>query len=238
MAAVVAAGAPDALIEHATHDLIPGDITGAALALSRYALSYPPGTVHLVVVDPGVGTERRALAAEIDGRLFVAPDNGVLSRVLRAGAAFVAVRLDDTGADSATFHGRDVFAPAAARLAAGETLARLGEPLQNPLALDLPEPARHEDGIYGEVLHVDRFGNLITNVPAEWVRAAGDAWLGFRRVGPLRRTYGDVPDGELLALIGSLDLLEISVRNGSAADRIPAGRGAPVYIEPSAHGAD
>ena len=230
MAGVIAAGAPDALVEHASHEIAPGDVPGAALALSRYALLYPAGTVHLVVVDPGVGTARRALAAEVDGRFFVAPDNGVLTRVLAADARIVELPTED--AASSTFHGRDVFAPAAARLAAGETFASLGAPAMDPVRLDPAPPARHEDGVYGEVQHVDRFGNLITNIPEAWAREAGEVWLGFTRVGPLRRTYGDVPEGELVALIGSMEVLEVSVRNGSAADRIPAGRGAPVYLEP------
>lgn len=232
MAGVVAAAAPDALVEHASHDLAPGDVFGAALALSRYALRYPPGTVHLVVVDPGVGTERRALAAELDGRFIVAPDNGVLTLVAGAGDPVRFVRLADRPAASPTFHGRDVFAPAAGRLAAGAALDEIGEPIDDPLFLSIPDPSRHEEGIYGVVLHVDRFGNLITNIPESWLEGAGDVWMGFARVGPLRRTYGDVLEGEPLALVGSLGLLEVSVRNGSAAGRLSAGRGAPVYIEP------
>ncbi|MBW3552101.1 MAG: SAM-dependent chlorinase/fluorinase [Gemmatimonadetes bacterium] len=232
MAGVVAAAAPDALVEHASHDLAPGDVFGAALALSRYALRYPPGTVHLVVVDPGVGTERRALAAELDGRFLVAPDNGLLTLVVGADGPGRFVRLADRPAASPTFHGRDVFAPAAGRLAAGGALDELGEPIDDPVLLPIPDPSRHDEGIYGVVLHVDRFGNLITNIPESWLAGAGDVWMGFARVGPLRRTYGDVLEGEPLALVGSLGLLEVSVRNGSAAGRLSAGRGAPVYIEP------
>lgn len=232
MAGVVAAAAPDALVEHASHQIEPGDVFGAALALSRYALRYPPGTVHLVVVDPGVGTERRALAAEVEGRFLVAPDNGVLTLVAGTDAPGRFVRLEDRPEASPTFHGRDLFAPAAGRLAAGAALEELGPAVEDPLLLPMPEPSRHDEGIYGVVLHVDRFGNLITNVPGSWVEGAGDVWMGFARVGPLRRTYGNVFDGEPLALVGSLGLLEISVRNGSAAARLSAGRGAPVYIEP------
>ena len=231
MAAVIAAGAPDALVEHASHEIAPGDVFGAALALRRYALRYPAGTVHLVVVDPGVGTARRALAAEIDGRLFVAPDNGVLTLVLREGGSIRAVRLPDEDARSATFHGRDVFAPAAARLAAGTTLDELGEPLDTPVLLAVPEATRRDEGIEGEVLHADRYGNLITNVPGDWLGPEVVVWLDGRRVGPVRRTYGDVAEGGVLALVGSLGLLEVSVRDGSAADRLSAGRGAPVRVE-------
>lgn len=231
MAAVVAGAAPDALIEPATHDVPPGDVFGAALALSRYATRYPPGTVHLVVVDPGVGTERRAIAVEVDGRLFVAPDNGVLTLVLRDGGPARIVQLPDGGAASATFHGRDVFAPAAGRLAAGEGLEELGTPVTDPVLLTVPEPARQEEGIYGEVLQVDRYGNLITNIPGDWLEGEAEVWIGFARVGAVRRTYGDVAAGEPVALIGSLGLLELSVRNGRAADRLSAGRGAPVFVD-------
>ncbi|HUG42114.1 MAG TPA: SAM-dependent chlorinase/fluorinase [Longimicrobiales bacterium] len=232
MAGVIASAAPQAIVEHAAHDVAAGDLFGAALALSRYAHLYPAGTVHLVVVDPGVGTTRRALAAELGGRFFVAPDNGVLTLVLRDAASARLVRLSDRDAPSATFHGRDVFAPAAGRLAAGTPLEELGPAVDDPVLLELPAPARHPDGVYGEVLHVDRFGNLITNIPAAWARSAGEVWLGFARVGPLRTTYGDVGDGEPLAVVGSLGLLEVCVRNGSAAHRLSAGRGAPVYMEP------
>lgn len=274
MAGVVAAAAPAAAVEHAAHDIAPGDIFGAALALVRYALLYPPGTVHLIVVDPGVGTGRRAIAATIEGRHFVAPDNGVLTLVLRdaADARVVAVERAGRGRDAApTFHGRDIFAPAAAYLARGEPLDGLGPAIRDPVTLEIPAPSRGgqatpagqggrgeqrrvEPSAQGEVLHVDRFGNLITNIPAAWVSAGGgghgdgdagpggrDAGRGERErrvrvrvggvdVGPVRRTYGDVDRGELVALIGSLDLLEVSVRDGSAARRLDANRGSAVEL--------
>jgi len=260
MAGVIAAVAPAALVEHASHEIPPGDIGAAALALSRYAFLYPPGTVHLVVVDPGVGTDRRALAARIDGRFFVAPDNGVLTRVLEprpgetgvagatgatgaTGAALVELvelveldpgRLDLTEPLSDTFHGRDLFAPAAARLARGDALEFLGHAFSgNPALLPWPRPERSDARIIGAVIQVDRFGNLITNIAASWLVGAGS---GTRvevegvSAGELRRTYGDVAPGELLALRGSLGLLEVSVRDGSAADRLEAGRGARVTV--------
>ena len=230
MAGVVAAAAPGALIEHAAHDIAPGDIFGAALALSRYAALYPAGTVHLVVVDPGVGTGRRALAAASKGRFYVAPDNGVLTFILRDDRDARLIHLPDGDAASATFHGRDIFAPAAGRIAAGADPDGMGTPAEDPVRLPVPEPVREGDRIHGVVLHVDRYGNLITNIPGDWMPAGGEVWLGFARAGPLRRTYGDVAEGESVALIGSLGLLEVSVRNGSAADRLSAARGAPVFV--------
>lgn len=246
MAGVMAATAPGALLEHAAHDIPPGDVFGAALALSRYATLYPPGTVHLVVVDPGVGTARRALAATLDERHYVAPDNGVLTRVIRAAASTRIVQVGPpAGTDpSATFHGRDVFAPAAARLARGDALEDLGVPVDDPVLLAWPEPARQGVGprpdggvganelVEGAVIQVDRFGNLITNVPGPWVvgRAVGPVVVQGTEVGAVRRTYGDVESGGLVALVGSLGLLEVSVRDGSAADRLGAGRGARVTV--------
>lgn len=238
MAGVIAAAAPAARIESASHDIPPGHIRTAALTLSRYAFLYPEETVHLVVVDPGVGTDRRALAGRIDGRYFVAPDNGVLSRVLHEArdVELVALRPDPhTAADgserrtSATFHGRDVFAPAAGRLASGSTLESLGSPVTDPVRLPLPGPTRAGDEVSGEVIEVDRFGNLVTSIPESWI-PGGRVYVEGRGVGPVRRTYGDVGEGELLALVGSLGLLEVSVRDGSAADRLDVGRGARVTV--------
>lgn len=240
MAGVIAAVAPGAVIDHASHAIPQGDVIGAALSLSRYAFLYPEGTVHLVVVDPGVGTRRRALAGVADGRCFVAPDNGVLTRVLRAAGEWRLVELgesvarsDRPGGTSNTFHGRDLFAPAAARLARGEALEALGAHVSDPVLLPLPEPVRDSAGIRGEVIQVDRFGNLVTNIPGSWLEevSSPEVRVGGQRAGPFTRTYGDVEPGSLLTLVGSLGLLEVSVRDGSAADRLDAGRGASVTID-------
>jgi S-adenosylmethionine hydrolase len=232
MAGVVASASPDAVIDHASHAVAQGDVLGAALALSRYAGLYPEGTVHLVVVDPGVGTARRAIAARVDGRFYVAPDNGVLTRVLSEGTdrALVSIAVPDDLGVSPTFHGRDVFAPAAARLARGDALESLGSPLRDPVMLPLPEPERRGDCLKGEVIQVDRFGNLISNIPGRWLEKHMVQVAGMD-AGPVRRTYADVAPGELVAVVGSLGLLEVSVRDGNAADRLGADRGAPVSAD-------
>lgn len=233
MAAVVASGAPDAWVEHASHDIRPGDVHGAALALSRYCRLYPAGTVHVVVVDPGVGTERRPLAARVDDRFYVAPDNGVLGLVLQGAERTRLVEVTDPGileGASATFHGRDIFAPAAAHLARGEPLDSLGEPVHDPVLLPMPQPRRSDADITGEVVGVDRFGNLVTNVPARWLKAAVHVEVAGQDVGPLRTTYGDVSPGEVLALVGSMGVLEVSVRDGNAAARLGVDRGAGVTV--------
>ncbi len=237
VAGVIVAAAPDVVVETASHDLAQGDIFGAALALSRYARLYPEGTIHVIVVDPGVGSERRAVAASVDGRRYVAPDNGALTFMLRGAVRALLVELPTPGRGpageiSTTFHGRDVFAPAAARLARGERLETLGPPVHDPVLLAVPEPRRDGDRVTGEVIHADRFGNLVTDIPAGWLRAGARVRVEGRDAGPVRKTYGDVAHGELVALVGSIDLLEISVRNGSAADQLEAGRGARVTVFP------
>ncbi len=235
MSGVIATAAPSAVIDLASHDISQGDVFAAALALSRYAALYPEGSVHVVVVDPGVGTERRAIAARIDGHYYVAPDNGVLTFVLRGATHVRIVSLPTpprgpAGQVSATFHGRDVFAPAAGRIAAGEPLEELGDPVHDPVLLTVTEPRRDGSRIEGQVMHADAFGNLITDIPAAWLSPGVRVRVGAHEVGPLRRTYGDVARGEPVALVGSLGLLEVSVRNGSAAARLEAGRGARVTV--------
>lgn len=231
MKGVIASALPRAIIDDVAHDLPAGDVEAAAWALGAYWRRYPEGTVHVVVVDPGVGTARDALAIEADGRLLVGPDNGVLSWALRDAAHLGAMRSivppDDT-AVSATFHGRDLFAPAAARLAAGEPIDALGPRASALVRLPWPEPVHHADGVDGVVLHVDRYGNLITNIPVadateECIVRVGSVEL------ELRRTYGDVAPGELMTHVGSRGLLEIALRGGSAAERL-GGKGRAVYV--------
>lgn len=233
MAGVVAAAAPDVVIEHASHDIAHGDLRAAAIALSRYAALYPPGTIHVVVVDPGVGTDRRALAARIDGRFYVAPDNGVLTMVLQGAERVSIVHVTEPAIvdeAAATFHGRDIFAPTAAGLAQGAALESLGPAVRDPMLLAAPHPARTKTGARGVVVDIDRFGNLITNIPRDWLGDGAEVAVDGLVIGPVRRTYGDVEPGELVALVGSMELLEVSVRDGSAADRLGAGRGAAVEV--------
>lgn len=231
MAGVIASVAPSAVVEHASHDIPPGDILAAALGLFRYADLYPEGTIHVVVVDPGVGTDRRPLAARIDGRFYVAPDNGVLTLVLQGAGRVEIVAVTEPGilqSASATFHGRDIFAPTAARLAEGGDLTDLGPAVRDPLILAIPQPERTDAGARGEVLSTDRFGNLVTNIPGEWLASTPQVTVAGQSAGPLRTTYGDVAPGEVVALVGSLGLLEVSVRDGNAAARLGVGRGAEV----------
>jgi len=223
--AVLLAAAPRAILVDVTHEIPPGDIRAGQYLLGRSWHRFASGTVHFVVVDPGVGTNRRALAAADRGHCFVAPDNGLLS-VLSGEARFVSIPVPAGSAP--TFHGRDVFAPAAARLAAGSSLEALGPPVTDTYHSPLPTPSVVKGGVVGEVVYVDRFGNLITNIPGDQVRCGATVLAGDRDVGGLRRTFGDVGTGELVAYVGSGATVEIALRDGSAARRLGIGSGAPI----------
>lgn len=217
--------APGVTLVDLTHEISPGDLLHAQYVLARSWPRFPAGTVHLAVVDPGVGSARRALAARSAGHGFVGPDNGLLTPVLEGAAV---VSLPVPAAAAATFHGRDVFAPAAAALATGTALERLGAPVDDPVRLAPPPPEERDGALVGSVVHVDRFGTLVTNIPAARVAAGARIQVGERDAGPLRRTFMDVPTGHLLALAGSGGAVEIAVRDGSAARALGAGRGAVV----------
>lgn len=238
MRGVIASIAPGAIVEDASHAITPGDVHGAAWCLSMYWKLYPAGTTHIVVVDPGVGSERRAIASHVDGRFLVAPDNGVLTSTFTSASDVRIVEIEAervmTGRVSPTFHGRDIFAPAAARLATGTPIDALGTVIDDPVLLELATPVREEGVVRGSVVHVDRFGNLITNVPAAWLDSDMETEVAGRRVGLLQRTYADTEPGRPIALIGSADVLEIAVRDGSAAVALGLRAGASVVVRPRA----
>jgi|SRR5438067_2572174 len=226
MKGVLLSRVPDVTLVDVTHEVAPQDVEAARLTLARVWRRFPPGTVHVVVVDPGVGTERAGLAVESDEHFFVGPDNGVLSPALLVAGAR-AVTLPVPYGASASFHGRDIFAPAAAAIALGTAIDSLGEPAVEPLIRRTPEPQRRDDGaLAGEVISIDRFGNAITNLVglrSGIVEAAG-ATL------PLRRTYGDVPTGAPVALVGSTGLIEVAVRDGNAARALHLTKGSVVLF--------
>ena len=233
---------PDATLIDITHDLPPHDIAAGALELAACYRYFPPGTVFLVVVDPGVGSARRGIAAEAGEYKFVAPDNGVLTIVFDEAAPKRVVELSERRyarpTVSRTFEGRDRFAPAAAWLAKGVELTALGRPAGSVQRLDLPRPQVSGDRIIGEVLRVDRFGNLITNIDRKtfdrFVPANASGTLEIRVgphvVGKVVSTYADAKPGELCALFGSSDHLEIAANGSSASAVLALGRGAPVHI--------
>jgi S-adenosylmethionine hydrolase len=228
MKGVILTRAPEAALVDVTHDVVPQDVEAGRLALARYWRRFPSGTVHLAVIDPGVGSARAALAVESDGRLLVGPDNGVLSPALLVAGAR-AVTLPVSGGASPTFHGRDVFAPAAAELALGASLDAIGSPALDFVIRRTPEPRRLADGsIEGQVITIDRFGNAVTNLLG--LRAQSVEVNGTML--PLLRSYADVPEGEPIAVVGSTGLIEIAVRNGSGAAAMGLERGSVVVVRP------
>lgn len=223
--------APEARLLDVTHELDQGDIRAAQYLLDRTWRRSPRGTVHLVVVDPGVGTERRALAALAAGHGFVAPDNGVLTPVLADDAQVVALPVPADA--SATFHGRDLFAPAAARLACGEPLESLGTPVTDPIRTQRPAPSVRGGAVVGEVIYIDRFGTLITNIRGDALDGAAGVSLAGRYDAVVGRTFGDVAPGELVAFAGSGGTVEVAARDRSAAQLTGLSIGAEVRVSPT-----
>ena len=236
MKGVIAAITPAAIIDDASHEIAPGDVRSAAWALGAYWRLYPPGTVHIAVVDPGVGSARRALAIEVEERVIIAPDNGLVTEVLMGSEVTHAVEIRNLpllhGDISATFHGRDVFAPAAALILSGVALPEVGPPVTDPVLLPATSPVRDGDTIVGSVVHVDRFGSLVTDIPGAAVQGGFIQVEGGPNV-PVLRTYTDVKGGEGVALIGSRGFVEVSVRDGNAAQELGVGRGATVMWRPT-----
>jgi len=216
-----------------THGVAAGNIWAASFFL-RCAWPHLPATaVVLAVVDPGVGTGRRAVAVEVEGRWLVAPDNGLAAAVAPASRLVV---LDPStmalGCVSPTFHGRDIFAPAAARIACGLEPTTLGvEADPDGLApCPLPDPQRDGSTVRGVVLHVDHFGNLISNIPASWAPAIGGMRAGWQHIARRVRTYSDAAPGEVVMLEGSSGLLELAVAGDSAATVLDLNIGDEVEI--------
>lgn len=246
---------PDAKFIDITHEIPPQDVRAAAFTLMHSAHFFPPQTVFLVVVDPGVGTSRHPIIARIQDRVYIAPDNGVLSYLpgFENGEFYVLENEDfRLKAISRTFHGRDIFSPAAAYRACGHALPEFGAALASPVALPKPLLEISEERIKGEVLYIDHFGNIVTSI-GRVVRATdGDhlileSWFSkggaviqpervqFRvaehhKIATITRSYNDVDPGGLLALLGSSGFLEISINQGNAAHELDVKPGDPVRI--------
>jgi S-adenosylmethionine hydrolase len=228
MKGVLLSRAPGALLIDVTHEVPPGDVRSAAYLLDRTWHRFPPETIHLVIVDPEVGSSRAALALSAGGHRFVGPDNGVFTPVLRDTEVQV-IQLPTPESASPTFHGRDLFAPAAAALASGERLENLGPSLARlPVRLAYTVPHHEGDAVVGEVVYIDRFGSLITNLTADLVSPRATVEVEDLDLGSLHRTFSDVTNGGLVAYVGSGGAIEIAVRNGSAARRLGVGVGGRV----------
>jgi S-adenosylmethionine hydrolase len=232
--------APQAVLVDISHDVPPGAIRQGAYLLRAVAPTCPPGTVHCAVVDPGVGTDRAPLAVASGGQVFVGPDNGVLLPAARHVGAPAVYRLTNPAywrpVVSPTFHGRDVFAPAAAYLAVGAPLADLGEPFVG--CVDPAWPTGGWDGaaLLGEVLWIDAFGNLITSIPGALLdeiprSTEAEVETPLRTVpAKIARTFGDVAAGEVAVLAGSDGMVEVAVNRGRASTRLRATVGTRIWI--------
>src|SRR4051794_19548911 len=235
MKVVLVRHCPAARLIDVTHQVPPQDVLCGAITLERAVDGFPPGTTHLAVIDPGVGTDRRMLVAEINQQRVVCPDNGLITwawRMHRGGAAHEITWRPET-IRSHTFHGRDVFAPVAGMLASGESLSKLARPIDDPILLDVAPVSSVRER--GRVIHIDHFGNATTNIAHDLLKSDGiDATRMIRikgkPIGRLRRTYWDVAPGKPLALIGSSGLLEIAVRDGSAAESLKVKVGDEVVV--------
>ncbi len=239
MRGVVVGICPDATLVDVTHDIPPHDIQTASLELAAAYRFFPAGSVFLVVVDPGVGSTRRGLAADNGDHRFVAPDNGVLTHVFEQTPPRQVVELTERRyarpTVSRTFEGRDRFAPAAAWLARGIRLSALGRPLRGYVTLDLPVLEVRAGSIAGAVVRIDRFGNVVTNVHRrhfERLAAGGgiDIVVGACAVGRLVETYADIGSGEVCALFGGTDHLEFAANAASARERLGVEVGAAVRV--------
>jgi S-adenosylmethionine hydrolase len=239
-----------------SHEVAPHDVMEAAFLLRQVVPFYPPGTIHLAVVDPTVGTDRRAVAArfQVHGRphYFVGPDNGLLALLVEGMAGDAApaaggvrgieavVELDRPefwrlARPSRTFHARDVFGPVAAHLAAGRALEDLGTPVEELRHLLWAIPIADDEGVRGWVVHIDRFGNCVTNIPGELIEGdpravTAKCYVGGTVLRGIHRTYADVASGEPLMLVGSADFLEVGVNGGNAASLLTIRKGSPVDL--------
>ncbi len=225
--------APGTTLVDISHEVPPGDVETAAFLLAAAASSFPDGTVHLAVVDPGVGSRRRMLAVRTASGLFVAPDNGLLTPFLDGATGVWAVeRLDlFLPGPGQTFHGRDRFAPAAAWLLRGQPETELGPAVADPVRLPFSPPVRDAGRIVGRVLHVDRYGNLVTDIPAGWLPPGPcRAEVGGHATGRRVTHYAEIPPGEAAMLAGSLGTLELSLNGEHLARRWNAARGFAVEV--------
>jgi hypothetical protein len=235
MKGVLLSRCPNARLVDITHEVPPQDVVAGAFILAAAAPWFPRDSVFLAVVDPGVGTGRPLLAVRAGGRCFVGPDNGLLAPAVGSSPRVRAVRLRPTrewlSPVSATFQGRDVLAPVAAALARGRALATLGTPVGRLAPLPAPAPQRRGRAVHGQVVHIDAFGNLITNLPGPLLTGWTGASVRYKqRDARVVSSYGRGRPRELIAVVGSLGLVELAIREGSAAWTFGAARGDEVRV--------
>ncbi|MER3447324.1 MAG: hypothetical protein C4291_10995 [Candidatus Dadabacteria bacterium] len=214
----------DVSIVDITHQIPPQDISSGAFTIRNFYRYFPQGTIHVAVIDPGVGTERKPIAIEADGYIFIGPDNGIFTFVYRESKSFNVFEISNfkyvLPNVSHTFHGRDIFAPAAAHISLGITPKDLGEVVKEPVMISIKEPEVRGEEIIGEFIYKDSFGNLISNIPAELIKPGSRVYIGKKVINGISKSYAEAQRGELIAIIGSSGLLEISVNQGRASDVI------------------
>jgi S-adenosylmethionine hydrolase len=236
MKGVIYGIAPHATLVDITHMVAPQDVQEGSIALARACPFFPAGTIHLYVVDPGVGTARRALAGRIGDQFFVGPDNGLLTPIIQDGRALELIHLDNPRywlpTVSRTFHGRDVFAPVAAHLANGVSLGELGRRITDPVLLTQMQPKKTPAGWDAHVMAVDVFGNLTTNLTMQALRGQTDIRFRLRdaEIVGIVDSYGHRLPGDLVAVVDSEDHIEIAEVNGNAARRLGAKVGDVVQV--------
>jgi len=235
MRGVLLSHCPEAVLVDITHSVTPFSPLEGSFILSQATRTFPPGTVHLAVIDPGVGGVRKPIFLSVGGSYYVGPDNGLFTPFLDEADAAYRIREEAAALPhrSFTFDGRDLFAPVAARLARGEDPESIGEPTHQAARLHIPRPRRDGAVLLGQVLYSDRFGNLITNIREQDLSFYEDGlevWVGTYRLGPLRRTYEEAALGEALVLVGSSGHLEVAVFRGSASAQLGVGRGERIRV--------
>jgi S-adenosylmethionine hydrolase len=230
--------APQVRLIDISHEIPSQDIMAGSWVLKNTASLYPKGTVHLVVVDPGVGSERKAIALKLGDQYFVGPDNGIFS-LLTKEKATEAVELTNphywNGHPSNTFHGRDIFAPAAAHLSNGVDLEELGRPVNDLHTYHWAVPIADKDGIEGWIIHIDKFGNLITNISSELIEETMDSeklkiYVGNTILERIEKMFSAVPEGEPVAYIGSSGMLEVGINKGNAKQMLGVQKGARISL--------
>ena len=226
---------PEASVVDVTHEIEPFSILEGALVIKGIAGRFPRDSIHVGVVDPGVGSERRGIVLRADGRLYVGPDNGLFSLLMRSAPSWEMREIENPAfmlpQPHPTFHGRDVFAPVAAHLSLGKPFLEVGAAVEEPVMLPVPTPTRTSSGIRGEIIHVDRFGNLVSNIEEAMVdRPVNAVAAGHGRMHGIGRYFGQVGEGEPLAHINSSGYLEIAVNRGNAAVQLGIETGQPVEI--------
>ncbi len=241
MKGVIASIAPQARVIDISHLIQAQNVLEGAQVLNRFFSYFPSGSIHVAVVDPGVGTQRRPLVANIGNQFFVGPDNGLCSLIhtnaQKLGIPSTFYHLDKPAywlkEISNVFHGRDIFAPVAAHLANGVSLDELGTPISDPLIVSVPTPQQTSQGWVGEVIHIDHFGNIITNIQQEQLEKQARLSLHIcgSTIQGLVNTFGERLPGELIALFGSSGNLVVSIVNGNAAGELKAHIGDPVEIQ-------